>query len=302
MDRGGRGAVVKNDKVADGTGPLADFPISNDEFLKFRDLFYRKTGVQFLENKRYFVDRRVAERARAKGCDTFREYFMLLRFESGAEFQELINILTVNETYFFRENYQLQCLVQSVLPEIAKTKRPGEAIRIWSLPCSTGEEPYSIAMTVLDSWPQADQFQIEIMASDIDTRVLAAAREGVYGERSLQNVNAEQRARYFRRIEAGSEIISELRESIDFFNLNVCDKAAMARFRNIDVVFCRNLLIYFDDVSRREAVESIFESLAEGGFVYLGHSESMSRMSSLFTPRRMSDCVVYQRPKETPVK
>jgi chemotaxis protein methyltransferase CheR len=134
------------------------------------------------------------------------------------------------------------------------------------------------------------------MASDIDTRVLAAARAGVYGERSLQNVNADQRSRYFRRVEAGSEIISELRESIDFFTLNVCDKTAMARYRNIDVVFCRNLLIYFDDVSRREAVESIFESLGEGGFVYLGHSESMSRMSSLFIPRRLSDCVVYQRP------
>ncbi len=289
---------MKAPKAPAPAGAVADFPISADEFLKFRDFFYRTTGVQFAENKRYFVDRRVAERARAKGCETFREYFMLLRFEAGAEIQELINLLTVNETYFFRENYQLASLVSFALPEIARRKRAGDSIRIWSLPCSTGEEPYSIAITVLDTWPLSDQYQIEILASDIDTRVLAAARTGVYGARSLQNVTPSMRERYFRRTAQGQQIIPELRESIDFFALNVSDKAAMARFRNIDVVFCRNLLIYFDDVSRREAVESIYESLTPGGFVYLGHSESMSRMSSLFTPRRMGDCVVYQRPLE----
>jgi chemotaxis protein methyltransferase CheR len=280
-------------------GAVADFPISDEEFLKFRDFFYRKTGLQFAQTKRYFVDRRLAERARAKGCASFREYFLLLRFETGAEIQELINLLTVNETYFFRENYQLESLVRHVLPEIAQTKRHDEPIRIWSLPCSTGEEAYSIAIAVLDAWPQADQYQIEIMASDIDTRVLAAAREGVYGARSLQNVGPEQRKRYFRRVGNDYQIIPELRESIDFFNLNISEKSEMARHRHVDVIFCRNLLIYFDDVSRREAVESIFESLVPGGFTYLGHSESMSRMSSLFTPRRLGDCVVYQRPLGT---
>lgn len=279
-----------------------DFPITDDDFVRFREFFYSKSGVAFADSKRYFVDKRIVERARAMNCDSFRQYFMLLRTDRlGHEIQQLINILTINETYFFRENYQLEALAKFVLPEIARRKKPGSTIRIWSLPCSTGEEPYSIAMTVLDSWPLSDRYQIEIRGSDIDTNVLASAAAGVYGERSLQNVSPQLRARYFRRAPGNEyQIISELRESIDFFRLNLNDKHEMMRQRDIDVVFCRNLLIYFDDLSRREAVESIFESLVPGGFVFLGHSESMSRMSSLFASRRLGDCTVYQRPPEGP--
>jgi chemotaxis protein methyltransferase CheR len=284
---------------SDGDG-RGDFEITNEEFIKFRDFFYAKTGVQFAESKRYFVDKRIVERARDRACYSFRQYFMLLRTDaSGTEMQQLINLLTVNETYFFRENYQLESLVRFVLPQIAARKRPGDTIRIWSLPCSTGEEPYSIAIAVLDEWAQSDQFQIEILASDLDTRVLASARSGVYGERSLQNVGLDVRKRYFTRHGLRDhQIIPELRESIDFFQLNIANKAEMARHRNVDIIFCRNLLIYFDDVSRREAVASMFESLVPGGFVFLGHSESMSRMSSLFVPRRLGDCTVSQRPLE----
>jgi chemotaxis protein methyltransferase CheR len=278
---------------------VSTFAISSDEFLRFRDFFHQKIGVQFAETKRYFVDKRIAERARAKGCETFSDYFRLLRFDtSGGEMQMLINLLTVNETYFFRENYQLETLAKFVLPEIAARTKPGDTIRIWSLPCSTGEEPYSIAISVLDSWAQSDQYAIEILGSDVDTRVLGCAQAGIYGDRSLQYVTPEQRRKYFRELGSDHQIISELRHSIDFFQLNLSSKKEMARYRDIDVIFCRNLLIYFDDVSRREAVESIFESLPPGGFVFLGHSESMSRMSSLFTPRRLGDCTVYQRPLE----
>jgi chemotaxis protein methyltransferase CheR len=280
-------------------GKAADFPITVDEFIRFRDFFHQKIGIQFAESKRYFVDKRIAERARIKGCESFADYFRMLRFDtSGGETQQLINLLTVNETYFFRENYQLEALVQFVLPEIAARKRPGDTIRIWSLPCSTGEEPYSIAISVLESWPESDQYQVEILGSDVDTRVLGSAQAGVYGERSLQNVGPDLRTRYFRKLAGEHQIISELRESIEFFQLNLSSKKEMSRYRNVDIIFCRNLLIYFDDVSRREAVESIFESLTPGGFVFLGHSESMSRMSSLFSPRRLGDCTVYQRPLE----
>ena len=281
-------------------GRVADFPITDAEFLKFRDFFYRRSGVQFAVNKRYFVDRRIAERAKAKGCATFRDYFVALRFDAtGVELQALINLLTVNETYFFRENYQLDALARFVLPEVAvRRRRPTDTITIWSLPCSTGEEAYSIAISVLDGWPQSDQFNVEIEASDIDTNALAQAKAGVYGARSLMNVTSDQRARYFRQVGANYEIIPEMRESIDFFQINLSNKAEMALHHNVDVIFCRNLLIYFDDVSRREAVEAIYESLVPGGFVFLGHSESMSRMSSLFTSRRMGDCTVYQRPRE----
>jgi chemotaxis protein methyltransferase CheR len=278
------------------SGIAIDFSITPGEFIKFRDFFRHKVGVNFAESKRYFVDPRLAERAHANECATFPEYFVFLRGDkSGRELQQLINILTVNETYFFRENYQLDSLIAFVLPEVADRKRPGDTIRIWSLPCSTGEEPYSIAIRVLDGWPQSDEYAVEILASDVDTRVLASAKAGVYGERSLQNVDATARARYFCRLGNDHQIIPELRESVDFFQLNLSDKKDMARQGKIDVVFCRNLLIYFDEDSCREAIASIFESLLPGGFLFLGHSESMSR-GSPFIPRRLGDCTVYQRP------
>ncbi len=278
-----------------------EFPITAEEFRCFSEFFSQQVGMQFAQSKRYFVDRRLAERARASGCATFAQYFDLVR-AAGArrEVQELINLLTVNETYFFRESYQLEALVRSALPEIARHKRPGEPIRIWSLPCSTGEEPYSIAMTVLESWPESDRFRIEIMGSDVDTRVLGEAAAGVYGERSLQNVGPERRARYFRRVDAGFEIIPELRTSIDFSRVNLSDRADMAKHRDIDIVFCRNLLIYFDDAARGAAVDAIFETLTAGGFLFLGHTENLNRLPSRFATRHLGECIVYQRPWEAP--
>jgi chemotaxis protein methyltransferase CheR len=280
---------------------VPEFLLSDDDFGRLRDFIYRHIGVQFAEGNRPFVDKRILTRARVTGSRSFHEYFMQLRFdESGAELQALVNLLTVNETYFFRENDQIETLVRVVLPEIAARKAPGDPIRVWSLPCSTGEEPYSIAIAVLEGWRDADRYRIEILASDIDTRVLADAAAGVYGERSLQNVGRALRKRYFRRrIRAGvelHEIVPELRGSIDFFQINVSNEHEMARVRDVDVVFCRNLLIYFDDVSRREAVESIFECLTPGGIVFLGHAENMSRMSSLFVPRRYGDLTLSLRP------
>jgi chemotaxis protein methyltransferase CheR len=205
--------------------------------------------------------------------------------------------MTVNETYFFREDYQFDALIGGILPELAMNKSPGDTIRIWSLPCATGEEPYSIAIYILEGWDRADDFDIEIMASDIDSQVLSQAQEGIYGERALSRIPPDIRQKYFSPVGGGSfQILAELRESIDFFAINVVDDAQMRRYSNIDIIFCRNLLIYFDDLARRQAMETMYECLAPGGFICLGHSESMSRMSSLYKPRRIGDSIVYQKP------
>ena len=272
--------------------------LTQQEFAKFCEFFYRKTGIIFAENKRYFVERRVQERMESSQCSSFREYFAMVRFETaGQEMQRLVNAMTVNETYFFREDYQFDTLVSGILPELAEKKRPGDTIRIWSLPCSTGEEPYSIAIYILEGWDRADDFNIEIFASDIDSRVLGEAREGTYGERALSRIPPEIRKKYFAPVSSTSfQILAELRESIDFSAVNVVDAAQMHNYSNIDIIFCRNLLIYFDDLARRQAMETMYECLAPGGFICLGHSESMSRMSSLYKPRRIGDSIVYQKP------
>ncbi len=276
---------------------LAPPEISDADFQKFAEFFHRKTGIHFEPSKRYFVDKRLVERIQATGADSFRAWFVALRFEAdGAEMQRLVNLMTVNETYFFREAYQFDCLVNHMLDEIAARKRPGSRIRIWSIPSSTGEEPYSIAIYLLERWAKIDQYEVEILSSDIDTSVLQAAQRGVYSARSVAQLPRPYLKKYFTAQGDEWRISRELVESVDFSRVNLSEPADMRRFRDIDVIFCRNLLIYFDDLSRRVAAEAMFDALAPGGFICLGHSESMSRMSSLYTMRRFPDAMVYQRP------
>ncbi len=278
--------------------PREDIAISNEDFAKFQEFFYRKTGISFGDSKRYFVDKRLLERINQLGHQDFREYFNFLRFQvSGEELQALINLMTVNETYFYRESYQFKCLVQSILPEVTRHKRPGDLVRVWSMPCSTGEEPYSLALWMLEHWPQVDEFNIEIVASDIDTTALTAARRGLYGDRAIQHIPKPVLDRYFKRVADGQwQISDDLRGSIEFTQANLNDPMQVRQYRGFDIIFCRNLLIYFDDVSRRCAAEAFFDALRPGGFCCLGHSESMSRISSLFRIRKFPDAIVYQKP------
>jgi chemotaxis protein methyltransferase CheR len=272
--------------------------ITDADFLKFRDFFYRKTGIHFDEGKRYFVDKRLVERIEATGADDFRSYFIALRFESkGEELQQLVNSMTVNETYFFREAYQFDCMVKDMLAEVVKRKRPGGRIRIWSIPSSTGEEPYSIAIYLLERWPLIEDYEVEILSSDIDTTVLSAAQRGVYSARSVGQLPKEYLAKYFSRRNDNEFVISrDLVSAVEFSRVNLTDANDTRKFRDIDLIFCRNLLIYFDDLSRRVAAEAMYDALTPGGFICLGHSESMSRISSLFSVRRFADAMVYQKP------
>lgn len=276
--------------------------ISEDEFDRFRTFFYRKTGIRFEDSKRYFVDKRLETRIAQTGHETFRSYFMALRFEAAQdELQALTNLLTTNETYFYREDYQFRTLVRDVLPELVRYKRKGEVLRIWSVPCSTGEEPYSIAIHLLEHWPGLEEWDVEILASDIDTNVLHKARQGVYGKRSVQYIPQNVLQRYFTPMPGGDwQICDMLQRSVRFERVNITDVHQTRSYGSIDIVFCRNMLIYFDDQSRREAVETLYGALNPGGFIFLGHSESMSRMSGLFQVRKFTDGVVYQRPRHSP--
>ena len=281
------------------TTALSRGPVITDaDFLKFRDFFYRKTGIHFDDSKRYFVDKRLIERIEATGADDFRSWFIALRFEAkGEELQQLVNAMTVNETYFFRETYQFDCMVKDMLGEIAKRKRPGERIRIWSIPSSTGEEPYSIAIYLLERWPLINSYDVEILSSDIDTTVLDAAQRGVYSARSVGQLPKPYLDKYFdRRNDNEYRISRDLVSAVEFSRVNLSDPADTRKFRDIDLIFCRNLLIYFDDLSRRVAAEAMYDAMSPGGFICLGHSESMSRITSLFSVRRFPDAMVYQKP------
>jgi chemotaxis protein methyltransferase CheR len=252
----------------------------------------------FTETKRYYVERRVTERMIATESESFGSYFAHLRSDVSNEIEHFVNAFTVNETYFYREDHQLNCLTTDLLNERVSRKRAAEPIRIWSVPCSTGEEPYSIAMWLLENWPLVDEYEIEILGSDIDTRVLELAREGVFGRRALMRLTPYLIDKYFTTLpEERWQIIADLRGSVAYSAVNLVESEQTRRYGRFDVIFCRNVLIYFDDVSRRVAAENLYESLLPGGFLCLGHTESMSRISPLFEPRRFADAIVYQRPE-----
>lgn len=273
--------------------------MSKEDFDKLCDFTYRRTGMIFTEAKRYYVERRVRERISVTGSPSFAVYFSMLRSDIGGEVEHFINAFTVNETYFYREEHQLRCLSKDILPERTRLNRGDEPIRIWSVPCATGEEPYSIAMWLLENWAEVDTYDIEIIGSDIDTRAVEAAREGIFGRRALMRLGPVEIEKFFRPLGGDRwQILEDLRNSVQFTQVNLVDRARTHPHGRFDVIFCRNVLIYFDDASRRIAAENLYENLQPGGFICLGHAESMSRISPLFEVVRYSSGIVYRRPLE----
>jgi chemotaxis protein methyltransferase CheR len=276
--------------------PPDEAVLSAEDLQRVCDFLYRQTGMSFGETKRYYIERRVADRLLATNSPNFAIYFSLLRADSE-ERERLINAFTVNETYFYREEHQLACLSRSLLPDLITTRRPGDKIRIWSAPCSTGEEAYSIAIWLLENWRMVDAYNVEIVGSDIDTRALEAAGDGLYGERALSRLPPEVIEAYFEPSHRHRrQIIGDLRESVTFTQANLVDAQSLAGQGMFDVIFCRNVLIYFDDESRLVAARNLYDRLRPGGYLCLGHTESMTRISDRFAVRRFEDAIVYQRP------
>jgi chemotaxis protein methyltransferase CheR len=285
-----------NGLVADDDGRPEMPVLSDDDLRRFCEFLYQRTGISYSETKRFYIERRLIDRMERVGTQSFAAYMNLIR-TGGPEAEQVINSFTVNETYFYREEHQLRCLSRALLPEIIAKRQPGDLVRIWCVPCSTGEEPYSVAIWLLENWRLVDAYNIEIVGSDIDTRVLAAALQGNYGERAVSRLPAEVVEQYFEPEDLGErQLIKDLRESVKFSQVNLLDAGNMAAQGRFDVIFCRNVLIYFDDASRATASVNLYNALSPRGFICLGHSESMTRISDRFKVRRFEDAIVYQRP------
>lgn len=280
------------DEPASTVSPL----LSPEQLKRLCGILYDRTGMIFGESKRYYIERRVADRMVKAGVEDVWRYVATLPFDQD-ELQALINAFTINETYFYREESQLAALSREILPRIVEKRRPGDLVRIWSMPCSSGDEPYSIAIWLLENWPMVDAWNIEIVGSDVDTAALAQARRGRYGERALARLPEDVRDRYFGPVKGHTrEIVDDLKESIHLTETNLIDARSTNAQGRFDVVFCRNLLIYFDDAAREVAANNLFACLNPGGFLCLGHTESMSRISDRFELVRLQDAIVYRRP------
>lgn len=284
--------MTERDVIASALLPA----LTTDEMQRVSRLLYRWSGMIFGSNKRYYIERRIGARMARVGIADVQSYLGFAE-TNGPEREALINAFTINETYFYREDHQLAALAREILPELAKDRRPGDRIRIWSMPCSTGEEAYSIAIWLLEHWPLVDAYNIEIVGSDLDTAAIELARAGRYGARALARLPRDVVDRYFEP-EHGHrrKIIDDLRESVRFIPANIVDRATLTGLGRFDVILCRNLLIYFDDESRAVAADNMFESLDHGGFVCLGHSESMARITDRFAMARLENAIVYRKP------
>jgi chemotaxis protein methyltransferase CheR len=271
--------------------------LSVEQFQSLSQQIYQKLGLHFDEKKIYFLKTRVAKRMAALGIDDTREYVFMLNYADpkGLEMQALANLVTTNETYMFREYDQLQAFANHCLPEVlsAKQARGDRSLRIWSAGCSSGEEPYTLAMIVQDVFPQAQSWNCEIVATDIDENMLGRVAAARYGARSVGDVPEEYRQKYL--IEDSDEWVVRRRTAalVQPRHLNLHDRMAMRSMRGFDFVFCRNVLIYFDDASRKAVVDHFYSALNPGGYVFLGHSESIGRVTTAFKLKRFETHLVY---------
>jgi len=251
--------------------------MSDDEFRLFRNLIHQECGLYFSDNKKVFLSSRIAKRVAARSLPSFYRYYRYLEeaADRRAELLLLLDLLTINETSFFRNLPQFRLLADVVVPDLLKARPAGAALRVWSAGCSTGEEPYSIAMTLLERLPADRPFQI--FASDLSLSALERAVAGVYPESAVRGVESTRLARFFEIRAEGYAVRPQVKRNViyDFHNLKHDNG-----LRDMDLVFCRNVLIYFDADEQKRILVRFIRALRPGGYLFLGHSESVQGLST----------------------
>jgi len=268
------------------------------EFRMLSEQVRSRCGLHFDEESRYLLEKRVAMRVRQSDAGSIAAYQYLLRSGSQGdeEFACLVDSLTTNETYFFREYAQQRALVDEIVPKLLARRRTSGAtspITIWCAGCSSGEEPYSIAALLLEAGFEPGK-DVRIYASDISRKMLARSRRGLYRESSFRETSDTLRARYFS--EKDGQICDTLRKHVDFIHLNLLDRGKIALLGSMDVVLCRNVIIYFNLKTKKQVIQTFHEKLRPGGYLLLGHSESLINVSSAFELKHLTNDLVYRRP------
>jgi chemotaxis protein methyltransferase CheR len=272
---------------------VSTIAISEPEFVSLRDSIRERFGLFYDDTKQFLLQSRLQTRLLKNRCETFASYHRYLSSspQREAEWDELASVLSNNETYFFRERAQLDVLAREGVDEALKA---GGRLRVWSSACSTGEEPYTIAMMLLDG-KKIQASNVTIRASDLSPRALEKARTGFYRELSFRATPPEMVAKYFKPFENGFFVADDIKRMVDFFRLNLLDAKAVAGVGIQDAIFCRNVLIYFDKPTQKRVVEAFAQALRPGGFLFLGHAESIMRLTDLYEPVITSKAIYYRR-------
>ncbi len=268
--------------------------LSEHELSEIRMLIEERTGICFDASRERFFSTRVKEHLRAKGFERGTDLLRAMR-KSNVEYEALLEGLLTQETSFFRYPSVYEAFEKRVLPELHVKKfwKNPRTLRIWSAGCSTGEEPYSIAITIADSLSFSDSWNVEILATDVGRHALKHAERGAYAGRSLASVSPEQLATHFSQAHGGHQVKPRLRKMVTFAQMNLASAVYVGR---MDMIFCMNVLIYFSEDRRRSLVQRFYDTLEPGGYLFLGHSESISKMPVKFQAIVLNDCILYRKP------
>jgi chemotaxis protein methyltransferase CheR len=288
------------DAAPESVKPLMLGPMTMNQFEKVRDLVSDKAGLFFETELKYLVERRIQRRMEQLALTTYDEYIDLIEKkepEGLTEQTSLINVLSTNETYFFREDFQLKAFKDEVLPALISHKESmgDKTIRIWSAGCSSGEEPYTIAILCKESG-RASGFNFEIMGSDINDKMVANAKKAVYSSSSFRTTTPEYLEKYFKAKDDKYALKDEIKKLVSFEITNLMDCSKKPGLKNLDVIFCRNVIIYFSPEAKRRVVDQFYDLLSPGGFLLLGHSESLMSISTRFQLEHLKNDLVYRKP------
>jgi chemotaxis protein methyltransferase CheR len=279
MSRGNVSTLPTVEPPKSRRAPLVpgEFLLTAEDFRQIANMLHTETGIHLTEAKVALVYSRLAKRLRALGLENFRDYCELVCGAEGLdERQQMICALTTNVTKFFREPHHFEHLKTQLLPPLLEAAKRGTRLRIWSAACSDGQEPYSIALTVLSLMPNANDYDIKILATDIDTKMLAKGREGVYDANALSQVPADLRNRWFVKTEGNRMFgaCEELRSLISFKELNLIGQWPLKG--PFQAIFCRNVVIYFEEQTQAKIWSRFLPLLAPKGILYIGHSERIT--------------------------
>jgi chemotaxis protein methyltransferase CheR len=277
---------------------VVELELSEKEFKSFRDLIAERAGIYFEPGKQDLLRINLLQRMEDCGLSTFADYFQLLSSPAGTkEFDHLLNLIIIPETYFFRDQAQFRALEHFVIPEILKNvSEPGSSLRIWSAGCSTGEEPYTIALIVAAGMMGVEYPPVRILATDVSNAALEAARRGVYGARSVREVPKEYLSRFFSRKRDKYFLDESIKQMVEFSHFNlVTEPYPLLEMSGWDVIFCRNVTIYFQHESTRKVIHNFYQSLRQGGYLFAGYSESLRYLSDEFTTVQVGGTFVYKK-------
>lgn len=260
--------------------------MSDETYETWRKYIYDNTGIYFQDNKKYLLESRLQKRINFLKLNSFDEYFNLIKYKANLnnEFKYLYEVITINETFFFRNQPQFDALVSKIFPEIIQSKAKfNKKIRIWSAATSSGEEAYSIALMFNDLVkPKFPHIELEVIGTDINYAVIKTAQKGVYKDHSIRNTSPYYLKKYFKKTTSGYEIDPKIKDMVKFKELNLSDTTAMRVMTNFDVIICANVLLYFDKKSKMQTVANLYNSLKPNGYLFIGYAETLHGISNAF--------------------